>query len=159
MNNRDAATAMHHRHHRRNDNNNLSQRQASGDGTGNGDSACGSSSSSSSSCRPRYPTSAGAAGPLLFNEQFILKPPRSAYSSAFAWHRDSDWCRDSSTYDYSPYVSVRSQQRVTYVLISRSTQPCYLDMLPSSSPRPWAPECCAYSLLSRSRVVSGRHGC
>ncbi|GIM08773.1 hypothetical protein Vretimale_12773 [Volvox reticuliferus] len=49
----------------------------------------------------------GGEGPYLFNEQFIVKPPRSSAAAAFGWHRDSDWCRDRQEYEYSPYVSVR----------------------------------------------------
>ncbi|GFR51196.1 hypothetical protein Agub_g13543 [Astrephomene gubernaculifera] len=49
---------------------------------------------------------ASSCGPYLFNEQFIVKPPRSSSRSAFAWHRDSDWCRGHPQYDYSPYISV-----------------------------------------------------
>ncbi|GIM08772.1 hypothetical protein Vretimale_12773 [Volvox reticuliferus] len=48
----------------------------------------------------------GGEGPYLFNEQFIVKPPRSSAAAAFGWHRDSDWCRDRQEYEYSPYVSV-----------------------------------------------------
>lgn len=103
MHNRDTKAAMrHHHHYRQHDgDHNHHQGQASVDGDDHGDGACGGGSS-----RPGRSGSTGAAGPLLFNEQFILKPPRSAYSSAFAWHRDSDWCRDGCKYDYSPYVSL-----------------------------------------------------
>lgn len=40
----------------------------------------------------------GLLGPnsCLFNEQYIVKPPRSGLESSFAWHRDSDWCRDQA---------------------------------------------------------------
>ncbi len=38
-------------------------------------------------------------------EQYICKPPNSQ-RSAFAWHRDSDWCSDGSAIRYAPYVSV-----------------------------------------------------
>jgi len=73
--------------------------------------------------RCRWPRSAGAASvllgeklrqtaatllgtrPWLFNEQYIVKPPRSPLS-AFAWHRDSDWVRDEDGVEYHPYVSV-----------------------------------------------------
>ena len=45
-------------------------------------------------------------GAVLYNEQFIAKQPRSL-ASAFAWHRDSDWCRapEQATAAYSPYLS------------------------------------------------------
>jgi hypothetical protein len=39
----------------------------------------------------------------LFNEQYIVKPSRSGSESAFAWHRDSDWCRDNT---FGSYISV-----------------------------------------------------
>lgn len=42
----------------------------------------------------------GLLGPraVLFNDQYILKPPRAAPgpSTAFGWHRDSDWCADGA---------------------------------------------------------------
>ncbi|KAG2486305.1 hypothetical protein HYH03_015009 [Edaphochlamys debaryana] len=44
-------------------------------------------------------------GPFLFNEQFIVKPPRSSAACAFAMHRDSDWCRGRPEFRYSRYVS------------------------------------------------------
>ncbi|GLC56350.1 hypothetical protein PLESTB_001095300 [Pleodorina starrii] len=54
----------------------------------------------------RAGAAAAAGGPYLFNEQFIVKPPRSSGRAAFGWHRDSDWCRDRAEYEYGPYVSV-----------------------------------------------------
>lgn len=47
-------------------------------------------------------------GAVLFNDQYIVKPcynPTST-SSAFSWHRDSDWCRHLEDVGYSPYISV-----------------------------------------------------
>ena len=41
----------------------------------------------------------------LFNDQYISKPGRSGPATAFAWHRDSDWCRDGAA-ENPGYLSV-----------------------------------------------------
>lgn len=41
---------------------------------------------------------------VLFNEQYIVKPSRAGDAASFAWHRDSDWCRDGAI--PQPYISV-----------------------------------------------------
>ena len=58
---------------------------------------------------------------MLFNDQFIVKPSfqrgddTNNISTSFAWHRDSDWCRNdamndsgtiSKTHNHHPYISV-----------------------------------------------------
>ncbi|KAJ2775876.1 hypothetical protein IWQ57_000033 [Coemansia nantahalensis] len=42
---------------------------------------------------PPPPAGAGACGPCLLNEQFIVKPPRS--DAAFAWHQDNQFLSPS----------------------------------------------------------------
>ncbi|KAG2430346.1 hypothetical protein HYH02_013710 [Chlamydomonas schloesseri] len=93
---------------------------AAADCDSRGSGACSGSSSSSNGCSSCSSGSGGqgssgmstaadygrAAGPYLFNEQFIIKPPRSTARSAFGWHRDSDWCRGRPEFQYSPYISV-----------------------------------------------------
>ncbi|KAK9842877.1 hypothetical protein WJX74_003801 [Apatococcus lobatus] len=39
----------------------------------------------------------------LYNDQYIVKPPRS-HSSGFAWHHDSQWLPDNAA--YYPYISI-----------------------------------------------------
>ena len=41
---------------------------------------------------------------VLFNEQYIVKPSRGGDAASFAWHRDSDWCREGAL--SQPYISV-----------------------------------------------------
>uniref|UniRef100_A0A383VSD0 Uncharacterized protein n=1 Tax=Tetradesmus obliquus TaxID=3088 RepID=A0A383VSD0_TETOB len=43
----------------------------------------------------------GSTAVLLYNEQYIIKPPHSR-GSAFGWHYDSQWCDKQ----YSPYLSL-----------------------------------------------------
>ncbi|KAL3137232.1 hypothetical protein ABBQ32_006782 [Trebouxia sp. C0010 RCD-2024] len=41
----------------------------------------------------------------LFNDQYIVKPPRCP-QSGFAWHRDSDWCTPDLVCKHTGYLSL-----------------------------------------------------
>lgn len=41
---------------------------------------------------------------MLFNDQYIVKPSHGGDAASFAWHRDSDWCREGSL--PQPYISI-----------------------------------------------------
>jgi len=41
---------------------------------------------------------------VLFNDQYIVKPSHGGEAASFAWHRDSDWCREGSL--PQPYISI-----------------------------------------------------
>ncbi|KAL3148548.1 hypothetical protein ABBQ38_013984 [Trebouxia sp. C0009 RCD-2024] len=41
----------------------------------------------------------------LFNDQYIVKPPRCP-QSGFAWHRDSDWCSPDVVCEHPGYLSL-----------------------------------------------------
>lgn len=47
----------------------------------------------------------GSTAVLLYNEQYIMKPPHSS-GSAFGWHYDSQWCDKQHGVQYSPYLSL-----------------------------------------------------
>ena len=41
---------------------------------------------------------------VLFNDQYIVKPSLGGDAASFAWHRDSDWCREGCV--PQPYISI-----------------------------------------------------
>lgn len=43
---------------------------------------------------------------VVFNEQYIVKPPRSGSRGAFGWHRDSDSLLKETGENATPYLSV-----------------------------------------------------
>jgi hypothetical protein len=47
----------------------------------------------------------GSTTVLLYNEQYIIKPPCSS-GSAFGWHYDSQQCSAQCDVQYSPYLSL-----------------------------------------------------
>ena len=64
-------------------------------------------------------------GAVLFNDQFILKPPErgpEGLATAFAWHRDSDWVRGEEV-AYAPYMSGAWAERLGGVCPPRKAGP------------------------------------
>ena len=85
---------------------------------------------------PPIPLPVNLPSPAPCLSQYIIKPPESAAaaapSTAFAWHRDSDWCRTGAA-AYQPYLS---GERLLYVNVTmpagiRPGQACTGEQQPS----------------------------